>query len=439
MYKNIYYIKMESSITPENCFNHTVKNIKASQLYEDLPNKSKYTTKNSICNAIVAYYRGVQSPISPKRLVQERNASYPSLRSLSPLKSPQSTIRSSQSLFNLPLQSSQLSSFNSLSPLKSLQSLQSFQVTQSLTQQSPESVSVIEPSQQQIESTQLRLIQPSQKEILSETQQPQSVIHPSKITKYSVQISQEKPLTIQSVMQSPIQKIQQYQLQVLKGEELSPGQCDSFTPNNRISISENKFKQAQTFEQFLTLWISFYLNQICIPTYPDTFTGSEDNDYYTFEMGHKFIEMIRYGLIPIDYEITDNNLRSKYRDQYLELGINPNIVDDVQWGYVIAFVPKNILMKLSNSLNTYDNIISIYIELDTGNNNLQQVSNNEINFAIDQEMAIEDMNRIREWLNESVKSIFNVQNYGFIGVWNTLATSPSEYVFNMIIRALQSV
>ena len=464
---------MESlNITPENCLKYKVKEIKASQLYKNLPNKSRYTTKNAICSAIVAHYRGIRSSISspghlsqqsnelkvlnsyvsqvplinPYATFQQRNISsnvpqqssfksflpimssnvlqqpsfkpllssnVPQQSSFKPLQPLQSSNVPQQSSFKplQPLQSSnvpQQSSFKPLQPLQSsntsslqqqLQQQQTFQIRQSLKQQTQGSISVIEPSQRQMKSMQLQLIQPSQT------------------------------------------KIQQYQLQIPRQEQLNTEQCDLSNPNNVRNVSENTFKQSQTLEQFLTLWGSFYLNQICIPTYSGTFVGTEDNEAATFEMGGKFIEMIRYGLVPIDSEITENNLRYKYGYRFLALGIDPSTIDDVQWGYVMAFVPKNILIRLSNLLNTYDNIESIYIELDTGINNLQQIflSNNTLDYFMDQETAIDSMDMIRTWLNESVKRSFNIQNYGFISVWNTLATSPADYVFDTIIHALQSL
>lgn len=55
---NIFsYLKINMKVTTDNCINFHLKDIKSSPLYEQLPNKSLYKTKDTICENIISYYK----------------------------------------------------------------------------------------------------------------------------------------------------------------------------------------------------------------------------------------------------------------------------------------------------------------------------------------------------------------------------------------------
>lgn len=237
----------------------------------------------------------------------------------------------------------------------------SFRYEQSLSKQTPEYISYDQLSNDQIEYEEMNLIRPSQEEILNETidTQIENLHQQNYLNHYNLNISQWEYPTLNSVINDTCK----------------------ITPINIGS----------TFSEYLTSLALSYKNMTC------------SND-----IGNKFAELIKYGIIPIDYKLND-----KIK------------------GYIILLVPSEILLHMSNSVNSYDDLISFYINLYTNDTNLTEFDSyyNKQNI----------LNIIDEIEHMTDTSIFNIQTYGYLSIFNESYKSSPQYALNTLIHIIQSL
>lgn len=198
--------------------------------------------------------------------------------------------------------------------------------------------------------------------------------------------------------------------------------------DEEIEYSISQFQKAKTIEDFLQLWGSFYLNEICIHTYGGTFYGREDSDnpLADLEQGKKFRQITLNGAIPFDSQPTD--------------------IKSSQKGYVSMFVPKEDTRKYLIMLNRFDNIVACsytsnsicefniwvtYVD-DTPQwsrilkgNPATRLGGFDNSFFL----------HIQDWISQSLQKYINQENYDQVDVICPSLTVPQDYILDVIITA----
>lgn len=171
--------------------------------------------------------------------------------------------------------------------------------------------------------------------------------------------------------------------------------CDDQETRN---YSYQYFLEQNTLKDFLIAWASFYDNNICIPTYYDTFYDNNgDNPQATKLMGEKFKQITLKGVI-----ITNSQVSIPYN----------------QKGYIQAYVPNHRVKQLNDYLNRY--IVSFYVPLNEdnpgvrglyvtydGEEKLSQMIKFTQGIAFSQVGSTDDGSiiQIRRWLNKNLQKI----------------------------------
>lgn len=72
--------------------------------------------------------------------------------------------------------------------------------------------------------------------------------------------------------------------------------CDEGSSDREIS--RKLFLRAKTWRQLVQLWVKFYSNEICLPTYYASWIGGTDNPLATFDIGKRYANIsLKSGLI----------------------------------------------------------------------------------------------------------------------------------------------
>jgi hypothetical protein len=206
--------------------------------------------------------------------------------------------------------------------------------------------------------------------------------------------------------------------------------CGSQEDHNK---SQELFSQAKTYSQFLDLWMRFYINEICIPTYFANFIGAEDNKYATRKMGEKFQEITKFGLIPINFQT--NSLKSCQK-AYVNL-YTTEIVSDIITQYInrypgfIAFYQD---IRGDNCIN------NLYVTYDPDKDEKKRTVKTGVFFGnpfTSLGRKSEDIDFIQEWLNPDLSDVISNENLKEVIIIDTIATQKSDRVLDLLLNALR--
>lgn len=199
-------------------------------------------------------------------------------------------------------------------------------------------------------------------------------------------------------------------------------------------LSKKKFHKAKSLEQFLELWSKFYNNEICIPTYYNTFVGAGDNPDATFEVGKKFQDIVKHGIIPTNYQ--------------------PNSLKDLQKGYINMFVPNELVDYLSTYINRYPGYVAFWNDIADDfviNGLVVTYDPDEKEREVSQKVGVfmgdpfsmmgyaggDDYDFIEEWINNNVKEDFNKDTYKYFTVVDTIPTEKPNRIIDIVLIALR--
>lgn len=191
------------------------------------------------------------------------------------------------------------------------------------------------------------------------------------------------------------------------------------------------FNNVDTIGEFLYVWALFYENKICTPIYYDVFSGnvSGDNPDVTQKTGQKFKSITLNGVICVDSQVT------KHYEQK---------------GYIHAYVPNNIVKRLTTNLNRYNNIVAFNYDLSNGDKvgardlyvtfqgNAGKKSGLATGKAYTQVGRIDHgtLNQFLEWSNETIKNEINPSTYSMLVIINPNYDSPQEYIIDVLLESL---
>jgi len=216
-------------------------------------------------------------------------------------------------------------------------------------------------------------------------------------------------------------------------QSCKPGVKDG---DNNIKMSRYEFQNAKTLKDYLLLYSLFYLNEICINNYSDTFINPKgDNPLANEELGKKFKNITLMGIISFDSQLT---------------------IPGQQKGYISAYVPDDLAQKLAVDLNRYDNIIAfttwitgehcireMYVTYDaTKDIILQGAKQNKL--LGDPETFIRSPDDraysfMQEWMSDEVKKQFNPETHVILNVIATSIHAPQHYVVDVLLKSAYKV
>lgn len=202
-----------------------------------------------------------------------------------------------------------------------------------------------------------------------------------------------------------INKIKSLRLKPIKSK-------DCYPETDVYKLSYRLFKNALSINEFLEFWKFFYSNQICIPTYHATYINNDD--FATINRANKFKIIIDHGLIPVDSDGTELDIGERRGCKALEMNYRDRIYY-YQLGYVMVYVPNELVDKLEIRLSHIDDIMTEIID----------------------ENDCYDRPTLNSWMSAQVKSIFD--NYSCMLISVRTTKYPSEYVFDMLILALENL
>ena len=196
--------------------------------------------------------------------------------------------------------------------------------------------------------------------------------------------------------------------------------------DEEIEESYKRFLGCNNLEEFLSMWSLFYENKMYVPGYVSKFVGAADNPEATFEMGKKFQEITRLGVICTGSQVT---------------------ISSRQKGFITAFIPSKIRQKLVENLNRYNNIVaftskifydqnpyeghdSIYITYDEDGKGYSRVhaghGGDYCSYSF-----------IRKYLNNAMCKIFNSENYCLLTIINPSYESSPEDCIDVLLDCLK--
>lgn len=207
--------------------------------------------------------------------------------------------------------------------------------------------------------------------------------------------------------------------------------CDPDTEDRKTS--ERTFKRIKAPSKFFDAWSKFYVNEICIPTYFGTFVGGTDNPQASFEIGHKFQQITKYGIIPYDFQV--------------------NSLEDGQKAYLNMFVPSDLARYLTLYINRYPGYVAYwqYIGDHVGTYDLAvtyQATPAEKEVTIKNGILLgedstwvgnagsDDFETIQTWLTNRVKKDINVDNYRQVTIIDTLPGERQDRILDVTLTAL---
>lgn len=204
-------------------------------------------------------------------------------------------------------------------------------------------------------------------------------------------------------------------------------------PDTRLE-SYRKFYNVNTLKEFLTLYATFYENQICTPFYYDTFYGNPtgDNKQANYALGQKFKKLTCAGIIVIDSQVT---------------------VPYSQKAYIQAFVPNHMIDKLAVELNRHDGIVAFFYDLmqdqegswglyvtydnDDNDGNFNVATGNP--FSHVGKVRAEVLMSLQEWLNPNMKKIINEQNYAQITIIDAMFNSKEDHILDVLLDVVNFI
>lgn len=168
---------------------------------------------------------------------------------------------------------------------------------------------------------------------------------------------------------------------------------------------------------------SFYENEVCTPVYYGVFYDNQygDNKQATYELGQKLKRITMKGIIMVDSQVT---------------------IPYSQKAYIEAYVPNDIVKKITGELNRFNNIIAFYYDLKVkqeGSWGLYVTYDDYKENALLREnfgfatgepythvglQGTGTLNLINRWLNSRMKKIINNKTYSQLVIIDADFNSP---------------
>ncbi len=196
--------------------------------------------------------------------------------------------------------------------------------------------------------------------------------------------------------------------------------------------SKEKFFECTTDEEFFLTWSRFYLNEVCIPTYYDVFTGAEDNPQANAELAQLFVDITLMQCIVTNSQVSIRNRQKAYincyvpddisRPLYVELNryegisaiLNNSLADEADDGLQLPYVTYNNWNDESGEIMKG----SAYTHLATG--------------------ALE-LGSIREWLNPRMRKRISPAYFDEIVILDANTTSEELKLVRVLNECLTAV
>lgn len=127
---------------------------------------------------------------------------------------------------------------------------------------------------------------------------------------------------------------------------LSPFEIDCFDWDySHREISRKLFLKAKTWKELVQLWVQFYANAICLPTYGSTWVGPDSgNSLATFEIGKRLANIsLKSGLLFDDGQQASS---SRQQREYLS-------------GFTIASY-EPVIRKICEKMNQISGMVAFY-------------------------------------------------------------------------------
>lgn len=215
-----------------------------------------------------------------------------------------------------------------------------------------------------------------------------------------------------------------------------------------VKESKERFYQANTFNDFLSLWEEFYENKICIPGYFSLFV--QDNPDTTSEIGRKFGKITRRGFIPFDSQFNKPNLQKAYVAMFGHKDIVHGLCEHInKYPGFVAFSQKLEDCNTNNLYVTYNGNNNMPLNL-TELEKLKYTIYDSSNIIIDEKSKKKGMLAgspytglgdsglynffdIYHWLNPYLQEIFNPDDFLSITIVDTISTEKKDRILDFII------
>ena len=206
--------------------------------------------------------------------------------------------------------------------------------------------------------------------------------------------------------------------------------CDT---EAEMKVSKKIFQSAKTVVDFMDTWSKFYENKICIPTYYSKFIEAEDNPEATKELGLKFKEITRRGVLAIDSQVGIPGNQKQYIIGFMSPGLADIVVTEMnRYSSIVAFYsPIKDIVTTEGLYVTYD---VDDVERKQGVENKKMLGDP---FSVLRGPDVDSWNSIREWMSKPVKK--KTKDYVHFVITSPCFGMPSEYIFDKLLEVLREI
>jgi len=206
--------------------------------------------------------------------------------------------------------------------------------------------------------------------------------------------------------------------------------CDT---DAEFEISKKIFRSAQTVVDFMDTWSKFYENKICIPTYYSKFIEAEDNPEATKELGLKFKEIARRGVLAIDSQVGIPGNQK----QYIVGFISPRLADIVipemnRYSSIVAFY---------SPIKDIDTTEGLYVTYDVDETERKKGAENKKMlgdpYTVLRGSDVDSWKSIRDWMSKPVKK--KTKDYVYFTITSPCFGMHSEYIFDKLLEVLREI
>lgn len=204
--------------------------------------------------------------------------------------------------------------------------------------------------------------------------------------------------------------------------------CDT---ENEMKTSRKIFETAKTVVDFMDLWSKFYENKICIPTYYSKFIEAGDNPEASKELGLKFKEITRRGVLSVDSQVGIPGNQKQYIVGYISPNLAEVIIPELnRYSGIVAFSSPIVDIQTTKGLFvTYDVDDKETIE---GAKNKKMLGEP---FTILSGPDLDSWETIRTWMSNPVKK--KTKKYEYFVITAPGFDEPSEYIFDKLLEVLK--
>ena len=206
--------------------------------------------------------------------------------------------------------------------------------------------------------------------------------------------------------------------------------CDT---DAELEISKKIFLSAKTVAGFMDIWSKFYENKVCIPFYYSKFIGAEDNPEATKELGLKFKEISRRGVLADNSQVGIPG----HQKQYITGFMSPRLADVVipeinRYSGIVAFYGPIVELDTTKGLFvTYD----VYPEEQKQGAEKKKMLGDP--YSVLSGPDVSNWNSIRGWMSKPVKK--KTKDYVYFTITSPCFDVPSEYIFDKLLEVLREI